>query len=66
MGHTLKCKVGGLITLRHDEIANELAYLSDKALVPSAKRDEPLIHPDSHSLHGPRAKPSGNPVQHKQ
>jgi hypothetical protein len=32
VGHALQCKVGGLIILRHDEIANVLADLSMKAL----------------------------------
>jgi hypothetical protein len=50
VGHALECKVGGLVILRHNEINHELADLSGKALAPSAIRDKPLIHPDSHSF----------------
>jgi hypothetical protein len=65
VGHALECKVvGGLVILRHNEINHELADLSSKALSPSAIRGEPLIHPGSRSLNGPRAKPTDAPVQH--
>jgi hypothetical protein len=42
--HALECKVGGLVTLWHNEINKELCYLVSKALVPSAVRVEPMIH----------------------
>jgi hypothetical protein len=44
-GHALECKVGGLVMLWHNEIVNDLVDLSDKALVPLAARDKPLIPP---------------------
>jgi hypothetical protein len=41
----LKCKYGGLIILRHDEVTRELIELGTMALRPAAVRDEPLITP---------------------
>ena len=43
--HALACKVGGLVTLRHNEVKEELMNLCQKAFTPSAVRDEPLINP---------------------
>jgi hypothetical protein len=43
--HALQCKKGGLVIMRHNEIKDELCDLLSKALVPSAVRDEPRIHP---------------------
>jgi hypothetical protein len=37
------CKIGGLVTLRHNEINEELCDLVTKALAPSAVRVEPMI-----------------------
>jgi hypothetical protein len=37
--------MGGLVIIRHNEIADELANLASKALTPSAVRDEPSIYP---------------------
>jgi hypothetical protein len=34
--HALKCKVGGLIILRHNEVNNKLGDLASKAVTPSA------------------------------
>jgi hypothetical protein len=45
MCHALQCKKGGLVIMRHNEIKDELCDLLTKALVPSAVRDEPRIHP---------------------
>ena len=45
--HSLQCKTGGLVIIRHDEVANELMDLAQKALSKSAVRVEPLIHTDS-------------------
>jgi hypothetical protein len=64
VGHALQCKVGGLVILRHDEIANILADLSMKALTPSAERDEPRIHPHSRKLEKPEPTNQENPVQY--
>jgi hypothetical protein len=64
VGHALQCKVGGLVILRHDEIANVLADLSMKALTPSAVRDEPRIHPHSRKLEKPEPTTQENPVQY--
>jgi hypothetical protein len=41
--HALKCKFGGLIIIRHNEVNNELSDLASKAMTPSAVRVEPLI-----------------------
>jgi hypothetical protein len=49
MCHTLQCKKGGLVIMRHNKIKDELCDLLTKALVPSAVRDEPRIHPLSPS-----------------
>jgi hypothetical protein len=42
--HALRCKKGGLVIFRHDEIRDELVNLASRAFTPSAVRDEPLIH----------------------
>jgi hypothetical protein len=42
--HALECKKGGNVILRHNEIRDELADLAAKAIIPSAIRNEPLIH----------------------
>ena len=42
--HALSCKTGGLVTLRHNDVAYEWHQLCAKALTPSAVTDEPLIH----------------------
>ena len=44
MSHALNCRSGGLIIARHNEIKDELGYLSASALAPNAIRNEPLIH----------------------
>jgi hypothetical protein len=43
--HTLKCKYGGLIVLRHYEVTRELIELGTLALRPAAVWDEPLNTP---------------------
>ena len=45
--HAQSCKFGGLVHLRHDEVGQELMYLSAMALRDSAVRAEPLINPGS-------------------
>ncbi len=48
--HSLDCKKGGLIILRHNEISGEVMEWASKALSPSAVvRVEPLIHLDSNT-----------------
>jgi hypothetical protein len=42
--HALSCKVGGLVTLRHNVMAGEWHRLCAQALMPAAVTDEPLIH----------------------
>ena len=41
--HALGCKKGGLVTVRHNEVRDELAYLATLATSSSRVRDEPLI-----------------------
>ena len=47
--HSLKCKFGGLIVQRHDEVANQLGQLCAHALQKSAVHAEPLIQPGHYS-----------------
>jgi hypothetical protein len=44
VGHAMSCKKGGLVLLRHNDVAAEWHHLCAKALTPSAVSDEPLIH----------------------
>ena len=41
--HALACKKGGLVTVRHNEVRDELAYLATLATNSSRVRGEPLI-----------------------
>jgi hypothetical protein len=45
INQALKCRYGGLIIFRHDEVTRELIELGTMALRPAAVRDEPLITP---------------------
>ena len=60
--HAMTCKQGGLIMLRHNDVASEWGDLCIRALAPSAVSDEPLIHSgrDSHPL--PRARSTTTPT----
>ena len=40
----MSCKVGGLVLLRHNEVAGEMHRLCAQALTPAAVSDEPLVH----------------------
>jgi hypothetical protein len=44
LGHGMTCKKGGLVMLRHNNVAAEWHHLCAQALTPSAVSDEPLIH----------------------
>jgi hypothetical protein len=44
LGHAMSCKKGGLVLLRHNDVADEWHHLCAQALTPSAVSDEPLIH----------------------
>jgi hypothetical protein len=44
LGHAMSYKKGGLVLLRHNDVAAELHHLCAQALTPSAVSDEPLIH----------------------
>ena len=41
--HEMDCKKGGLVIMHHNEIIDELCFLAEAALTPSAVHDEPLI-----------------------
>jgi hypothetical protein len=45
VSHALKCRKGGNIIMRHNDVKYALIDLAKKALCPSAVRDEPLINP---------------------
>ena len=40
----MSCKVGGLVSLRHNDVVGEWHRLCAQALTPTAVSDEPLIH----------------------
>ena len=42
--HSLSCTVGGLVLLRHNDVAGDWHRLCAQALTPTAVSDEPLIH----------------------
>ena len=42
--HACQCKIRGLITLRHNILADDWGNLCGKALTPSAVSNEPIIH----------------------
>jgi hypothetical protein len=42
--HAMSCKKGGLVMLRHNDVAAEWHHLCAQALTPAAVTDEPLIH----------------------
>ena len=48
--HALTCKVQGLISMRHNEVKEELTSLCTKALNPSVVQGEPLIIPSKETI----------------
>jgi hypothetical protein len=42
--HALSCKVGGLVHIRHDDVAQEFGFLCGKAFKPSRVSYEPIIN----------------------
>ena len=46
MTHTLICSIYGLVIGRHNEIQDELLYLSQHAFTSASVRAEPIIHQD--------------------
>jgi hypothetical protein len=44
VGHAMACKKGGLVLLRHNDLAAEWGEMCAAALTPSAVSTEPLIH----------------------
>ena len=56
--HALDCKRGGVITVRHNEICDEVAYLAGKAFTPSHMRDNHLIFA-GRSVKRTKATPAG-------
>jgi hypothetical protein len=42
--HAMSCKKGGLVVMRHNDVAAEWHHLCAQALPPAAVTDEPLIH----------------------
>jgi hypothetical protein len=42
--HAMSCKAGGLVLLRHNDVAGEWHRLCAQALTPAAVSGEPLIH----------------------
>jgi hypothetical protein len=61
INHALKCKYGGLIILRHDEVTRELIELGTMALRPAAVRDEPLITSQTNNPNSKNNPPVDNP-----
>ena len=57
ISHALDCKRGGLVTARHNELHDGVAYLDGKAFAPSHVRDDPLIY-SSRAVKRTKAAPS--------
>jgi hypothetical protein len=55
--HALSCKVGGLVHIRHDDVAQEFGYLCGLAFKKSRVTYEPLIN---HSTRGEATTNAGN------
>ena len=60
--HALQCHNGGLITMRHNELRDELCDLAARAFAPSAVRDEPKINL-GHVADSAQATPTNSSVQ---
>mmetsp|Transcript_11535 Transcript_11535/g.16929 ORF Transcript_11535/g.16929 Transcript_11535/m.16929 type:complete len:128 (+) Transcript_11535:2395-2778(+) len=56
--HALECKKGGKVILRHYELRDEIGNLAAKAFIPSAIRNEPLIHTSCPAVKMPALDPA--------
>ena len=59
ISHTLDYKKGGLVTARHNELRDGVAYLAGKAFTPSHVRDDPLIY-SGHAVSRTKPTPDGS------
>ena len=46
VAHEISCSTGGLVIVHHNEIRDELLYLSQRAFTSAYVRSKPLIHQD--------------------
>jgi hypothetical protein len=53
--HAMSCKKGGLVVMRHNDVAAEWHHLCAQALQPTAVSDEPLIQVGASPTRSPRA-----------
>jgi hypothetical protein len=60
VGHAMQCKLGGLIGLRHNDVAAEWSDLCASALTAASVTDEPLIPQDQDGTANVRG-PDGDP-----
>ena len=49
MEHSLHCKKGGLVHGRHDNVADEWAYLAALTWQPGAVSHKPMVNEDNHN-----------------
>jgi hypothetical protein len=56
--HALECKKGGKVIQRHNELRDEIGNLAAKAFIPSAIRNEPLIHTSCPAVKMPALDPA--------
>ena len=56
--HALDCKMGGLVTVRHNELRDGVADLAGKSFTPSYVRDNSLIY-SSRAVKRKKATPAG-------
>jgi hypothetical protein len=61
--HALTCSRGGLITLRHNDVAKEWGHLCSVAYTPAAISDEPRIHTGRDGGNVAAAAAGGRPVE---
>ena len=56
--HALNCKRGGLVTERHNELHDRVAYLTSRAFTPSHVCNDPLIY-QGYAVTRTKAQPAG-------